>query len=81
MSKLKIRSLPDDRPIKLTVELPAEVHRDLIVYAELFTQEGGQPITNPTKLIAPMLKRFMATDRAFRASRKTAETKQKSPKL
>jgi hypothetical protein len=65
MLKLKIKSLPDDRPTKVTVELPADVHRDLKAYAELLKRESGQSVSDATKLIAPMLKRFMATDRAF----------------
>ena len=30
MVKLKLSAMPDDRPVKLTVELPATVHRDLV---------------------------------------------------
>ena len=30
MAKLKLSAVPDDRPVKLTVELPAAVHRDLV---------------------------------------------------
>jgi hypothetical protein len=33
MTKLKLGPLADDRPIKLTIELPAAVHRDLQAYA------------------------------------------------
>jgi hypothetical protein len=29
MTKLKIAALPDDKPVKVTIELPATVHRDL----------------------------------------------------
>ena len=65
MAKLKLGAIADDRPIKLTVELPAAVHRDLIAYAEALGRETGQPTIEPTKLIAPMLARFIAGDRAF----------------
>jgi len=64
MAKLKLTAVPDDRPVKLTVELPAPVHRDLIAYAEVLSRQSGQNI-EPAKLIAPMLARFMSTDRAF----------------
>ena len=30
MQKLKLGVLEDDRPVKLTIELPAAVHRDLV---------------------------------------------------
>lgn len=69
MTKLKLGPLIDDRPVKVTVELPAAVHRDLVAYATALAAEtGGDPVP-PDKLVAPMLKRFMATDRAFRRHR------------
>src|SRR5262249_51950015 len=45
------------------------VHRDLVAYVEILCQ-SGQTISDPAKLIAPMLARYMATDRAFAKSRK-----------
>jgi hypothetical protein len=65
MTKLKIGALPDERPVKVSIELPASVHRDLLAYAKAVASESGQPISEPGKLIAPMLARFMATDRGF----------------
>ena len=70
MSKLKIGTLLDDRPVKLAIELPAHVNRDLIAYAEVLGRETGQTI-EPAKLIGPMLARFMSTDRVFARSRRT----------
>lgn len=70
-TKLKLTAIPSDKPVKLTVELPAEVHRDLVAYTEVLARESDQPALEPTLLIAPMLKRFMATDRAFARLRKT----------
>jgi hypothetical protein len=49
--------------------LPAAVHSDLVAYAEALGRETGQTVVDPAKLIAPMLARFMATDRAFNRSR------------
>jgi len=34
MAKLKLSAIPDDKPVKLTVELPAAVYRDLVAYAD-----------------------------------------------
>jgi hypothetical protein len=70
MAKLKIAGLTEDKPVKVTFELPASVHRDLVSYAEVLARQSGQAISDPAKLIAPMLARFMATDRAFVRSRK-----------
>jgi hypothetical protein len=69
MAKLKLTAIPDDKPVRLTVELPAGVHRDLIAYAELLGRESGQTIET-AKLVSPMLARFMATDRGFAKARK-----------
>lgn len=70
MTKLKLGPLVDDRPVKVTVELPGPLHRDLLAYAEVLARETGQPVSDPVKLIVPMLERFMATDRGFARSRK-----------
>ncbi|RHZ91554.1 DUF2274 domain-containing protein [Cereibacter sphaeroides] len=70
MTKLKLGPLVDDRPVKVSVELPGPLHRDLLLYAEVLARETGQPISDPVKLIVPMLERFMATDRGFVRSRK-----------
>src|SRR5229473_3370960 len=71
MSKLKLSAIEDDKPVKLTIELPATVHRDLAVYAEALGQGTGKAAVEPVKLIPPMLARFMATDRAFAKLRRT----------
>ena len=71
MTKLKIGALPDERPVKVSVELPASVHRDLVAYSAALARETGQPASDPGKLIAPMLARFMATDRGFTKFRRT----------
>lgn len=70
MSKLKLGALEDDKPVKLTIELPAQVHRDLIAYAQALAHETSQHAIEPAKLIAPMLARFMATDRSFAKARR-----------
>ena len=70
MAKLKLGAIADEKPVKLTVELPAAVHRDLVAYAKALARETGQPIADPSKLVAPILARFMATDRAFAKARR-----------
>lgn len=65
MDKLKLGAIVDDKPVKLTVELPAAVHRDLVAYADALGRETGQPVNQPARLIAPILARFIASDRAF----------------
>ena len=70
MTRLKLSDITDEKPVKLTIELPAAVHRDLVAYAEVLGRETGQPVGEPAKLIAPMVERFMGTDRAFAKARR-----------
>ena len=74
MAKLKLGTIPDDKPVKLTIELPAAIHRDLVAYGNALSRETGQGAVEPAKLIGPMLARFMATDRAFAKLRRAAAT-------
>jgi len=53
----------------MTIELPAETHRLLSEYAEAMKAQTGQAV-EPAKLVAPMLARFMVTDREFIRGRK-----------
>ena len=64
MARLKIGAIADETPVKLSVMLSAAVHRDLAAYADALSKENGQAI-EPAQLVGPMLRRFMATDRAF----------------
>lgn len=70
MAKLKLGAIADEKPVKVSLELPAGLHRDLTAYAEALAHETGQPIADPAKLIVPMVQRFIATDRAFARARK-----------
>ncbi|MDX8495099.1 DUF2274 domain-containing protein [Mesorhizobium sp. VK22B] len=71
MAKLKLGPIADDKPVKVTVELPAALHRDLKDYAEILGREAGNPPADPVRLIVPMLQRFIATDRAFTKAKRT----------
>lgn len=70
MAKLKLGPIADDKPVKITLELPASLQRDLTAYAEILSQEAGQAPADPVRLIVPMLERFIATDRGFAKARR-----------
>ncbi|RDW12875.1 DUF2274 domain-containing protein [Paracoccus thiocyanatus] len=70
MTKLKLGPIVDDTPVKLSVELPASLHRDLVLYGELLGRSGGQGPIAPQKLVVPMLERFLASDRGFAKARR-----------
>lgn len=68
MPKLKLTAIEDDKPVRVNLELPAALHRDLVAYGEIL---GGTTPVEPVRLIGPMLERFMATDRGFARARRT----------
>ena len=70
MAALKLGPILDEKPTKISVELPAAVHRDLQAYASVLARETGEAI-EPSQLVAPMLARFMASDRGFAKLRKS----------
>lgn len=74
MTRLKLADLADEKPVRLTLEISARLHRDLTAYA--LAVNGGDTKGAPTveRLIPPMLERFIATDRAFSKARKSSQT-------
>jgi len=62
---LKLGLIADDKPVKLIVEMPADIFRDLTAYAEVHAAATGQTALPPSKLVVPMLAQFMASDRGF----------------
>lgn len=74
MTRLKLAPPVDEKPVRVSLELSASLYRQLTAYAAALAQESGQPVGEPIKLIAPMLERFMATDRAFTKARRDAAT-------
>lgn len=78
MSKLRLGPIVDEKPVKMTIELPAALHRSLIKYAQLLARETGATTIDPSKLVAPMLDRFIKGDKAFLRREKHA-TSQAAP--
>ena len=69
MTRLKLSDVTDEKPVRLSVEIPARLHRQLIEYAVVLN--GGVPkdAPKPGDLVAPMLERFIAGDRLFTRAR------------
>ena len=55
-----------------------QLHRDLVAYGAVLARKTGQGSIEPAKLVAPMLARFIATDRAFAKLRRNAPTARRS---
>jgi hypothetical protein len=72
MGKLKLGPLVDDRPVRLTIEIPGALHRQLLAYGEALARETGHDSSiPPAKLVPPMLARFIDSDRAFAKHRRS----------
>lgn len=71
MSKLRLGPIADDKPVKLAIELPGALHRELVAYAEVHARATGlaKPMS-PEKIAVPMIERFIATDRGFATERR-----------
>lgn len=74
MSKLRLGPIPDDKPVKLALEIPGNLFRELLEYAEVHAKDNGlaAPLS-PEKISVPMIERFIATDRGFAKERRRRE--------
>lgn len=69
MAKLKLAPLPDDKPVKLTITISAELAALLKAYAEAVGSADGGAAT-VERLIPPLVERFIRSDRAFMKGRR-----------
>lgn len=72
MTRLKLSDLADEKPIRVTVELPARLHREMLAYGLALNDGEAKGAPPPERLIPPMLERFIATDRSFARTRRSA---------
>lgn len=68
MASLRLSTIEDDTPVKVSVEIPGPVYRNLAAYAEQMGPQAGKA-AEPAKLIVPMIELFMKADRAFKPKR------------
>lgn len=73
MTRLKLEDLADEKPVRLTVEVSARLHRELLDYARVLNGGDAKGAPTPERLIPPMIERFIATDRSYAKSRRTAQ--------
>lgn len=69
MTRLKLSDITDEKPIKVTIEIPVRLHRDLAAYGVVLNGGDSNGAPAPEQLIVPMLDRFIATDRGFTRAR------------
>lgn len=66
---LKIGPLPDRTPVKLTVALEPELHRDLQDYASVHASAYGKDV-KVGDLVPVMLRALLDSDAGFKRARK-----------
>ena len=70
MTRLKLSDITDGKPVKLTIEIPARLHRRLVDYGVVLNGGVREEAPAPELLIPPMLERFVASDREFARARR-----------
>jgi hypothetical protein len=70
LAKLKLGPVETDKPVRVSIRLPAPVYRNLLAYAEALATATKQEPLKPDKIIPAMVEHFMATDRGFAKFRK-----------
>ena len=74
MPRIAIPKVRDDRkPTEYRIRLDPEVDSQLQLYRELYTQTYGQQI-EAKDLLAPIICRFLETDRGFAAFKRQHQT-------
>ena len=73
MTRLKLSDLASEKPVRLTVDIPARLHRELVAYATALNAGDARGAPSPEQLIPPMIERFIATDRSFAKSRRAVQ--------
>lgn len=75
MTRLKLSDITDEKPVRLSIEIPARLHRELLAYAVVLNKGEAKDAPAAERLIPPMLERFIATDRGFSRLRKSAQSR------
>lgn len=73
MTRLKLADIADEKPARVTVELSARLHRDLLAYAIAVNAGEAKGAPSVERIIPPMLERFVSSDREFAKARKGSQ--------
>lgn len=73
MTRLKLSDITDEKTVRLSVEVPARLHRRLVDYGVVLNGGLSEGAPEPAALVAPMLERFIASDREFARIRRRHE--------
>jgi len=74
MTKLRLGPVAEEKPVKVTLELPGRLMRDIIDYARVHARLNALDAPLPPERILPaMIDRFIAGDREFSKLRRRAQ--------
>lgn len=73
MTRLKLSDLTDEKPVRMTVEVSARLHRELLSYGAALNAGDANGAPPPARLIPPMIERFIATDRSYARVRRASQ--------
>jgi hypothetical protein len=73
MTRLKLSDLADEKPMRLTIEISARLHRELTSYATALNGGEAKGAPAPERIISPMVERFIATDRSYAKARRPSQ--------
>ncbi len=71
MSKLRLGPVAEEKPVKLSIEIPGSLAREIADYAAVHARLTGldTPLTSE-RIIPAMIERFIAGDREFSKQRR-----------
>ena len=72
MNKLRLSPIVSEKPIKIVIEISAVLYQDLKIYAELLSKDGNKETIAPSKLVAPMIEKFIKGDKIFKKLKNSA---------
>ena len=78
MTRLKLSDISDEKPVRLSIEIQARLHRRLVDYGIVLNGGVTKDAPQPAALVAPMLERFIASDREFSKARRRARSAENS---
>lgn len=64
MTKLKLGPIVEDKPVRVTIDIPSALFEDMRLYGKLLAGDGVA--IEPARLVVPMLQRFVATIECLR---------------
>ncbi len=73
MNKLRLGAIIEEKSVRVSIDIAAPIYRELVAYGSILAKETGQTKIDPTKLIAPMIEKFIKGDKAFRKMSKFKE--------